>query len=100
MVSLTVSLTHYLTGIHTVLGKAEGQGVEWHGHVTAITVAPEYRRLSLGRKMMNLLELVSDATYRGFAPRFFRTDPCLHDRGDSQSATGTLLRSSIHEERQ
>ena len=61
-----ISLTHYLTGIHTVLGKAEGQGVEWHGHVTAITVAPEYRRLSLGRKMMNLLELVSDATYRGF----------------------------------
>jgi len=49
-----------------VIGKAEGQGVEWHGHVTAITVAPEYRRLSLGRKMMNLLELVSDATYHGF----------------------------------
>ncbi|GAW03149.1 acyl- N-acyltransferase [Lentinula edodes] len=47
-------------------GKAEGQGSEWHGHVTAITVAPEYRRLSLARKMMSLLELVSDETYRGF----------------------------------
>ncbi|EIN07135.1 N-acetyltransferase [Punctularia strigosozonata HHB-11173 SS5] len=49
-----------------VLGKAEGQGTEWHGHVTAITVAPEYRRLSLARKMMNLLEHVSDEAYRGF----------------------------------
>ncbi|KAJ4475553.1 N-acetyltransferase [Lentinula aciculospora] len=49
-----------------VIGKAEGQNTEWHGHVTAITVAPEYRRLSLARKMMSLLELVSDETYRGF----------------------------------
>ena len=49
-----------------VIGKAEGQGTEWHGHVTALTVAPEYRRLSLGRNMMDLLELVSDQAYRGF----------------------------------
>ncbi|KAJ4483635.1 N-acetyltransferase [Lentinula aciculospora] len=47
-----------------VIGKAEGQNTEWHGHVTAITVAPEYRRLSLARKMMSLL--VSDKHYRGF----------------------------------
>ncbi|KII88191.1 hypothetical protein PLICRDRAFT_110386 [Plicaturopsis crispa FD-325 SS-3] len=49
-----------------VLGKAEGASTEWHGHVTAITVAPEYRRLSLARKMMSLLELVSDQIYKGF----------------------------------
>jgi len=49
-----------------VLGKAEGTGVEWHGHVTAITVAPEYRRLSLARKMMSLLEMVSEEIYKGF----------------------------------
>ena len=49
-----------------VLGKAEGSGNEWHGHVTAITVAPEYRRLFLARKMMALLELVSDHSYKGF----------------------------------
>ncbi len=49
-----------------VLGKAEGSGAEWHGHVTALTVAPEYRRLSLARKMMDLLEFVSDEIYRGF----------------------------------
>ena len=49
-----------------VFGKAEGDGLEHHGHVTAITVAPEYRRLGLARKMMNLLELVSDDVYKGF----------------------------------
>lgn len=49
-----------------VIGKAEGSNTEWHGHVTAITVAPEYRRLSLARKMMSLLEIVSDETYKGF----------------------------------
>ena len=26
-----------------ILGKAEGQGHKWHGHVTAVTVAPESR---------------------------------------------------------
>lgn len=50
----------------TVLGKAEGQSTDHHGHVTALTVAPEYRRLSLARKMMSLLERVSDETYHGF----------------------------------
>jgi len=49
-----------------VLGKAEGTGTEWHGHVTALTVAPEYRRLSLARKMMSLLEMVSEEIYKGF----------------------------------
>ena len=49
-----------------VLGKAEGTGPEWHGHVTALTVAPEYRRLSLARKMMNVLEMVSEEIYNAF----------------------------------
>ncbi|KAF8231086.1 N-acetyltransferase [Tricholoma matsutake] len=49
-----------------VIGKAEGINLEWHGHVTALTVAPEYRRLGLARKMMNLLEMVSDESYKGF----------------------------------
>ena len=26
-----------------ILGKVEGQGENWHGHVTALTVAPEFR---------------------------------------------------------
>lgn len=40
------SLLYYTTPIVcTVMGKAEGKGELWHGHVTAVTVAPEYRRL-------------------------------------------------------
>ncbi|KAI0034029.1 N-acetyltransferase [Vararia minispora EC-137] len=48
-----------------VLGKAEGGREDWHGHVTAITVAPEYRRLGLAASMMKFLERVSDDVYRG-----------------------------------
>ena len=49
-----------------MIGKAEGQGTDWHGHVTAITVAPEYRRLSLAKNMMYELERISDDVYHGF----------------------------------
>ena len=28
-----------------IMGKCEGVGENWHGHVTAVTVGPEYRRL-------------------------------------------------------
>jgi len=49
-----------------VLGKAEGASTEWHGHITALTVAPEYRRLSLARNMISRLELISNELYKGF----------------------------------
>ncbi|KAF7778455.1 hypothetical protein Agabi119p4_2800 [Agaricus bisporus var. burnettii] len=65
-----------------VLGKAEGAGVEWHGHVTAITVAPEYRRLGLARKMMNLLELVSDELYKGFFVDLYEGERVLWEFGE------------------
>lgn len=42
------------------MGKVEGQGESWHGHVTALTVAPEYRRQKLAKKLMTLLEDFSD----------------------------------------
>ncbi|KAH9001387.1 N-acetyltransferase [Lactarius akahatsu] len=48
-----------------VLGKAEGSQNDFHGHVTALSVAPEYRRLSLARVLMNFLETVSDDVYGG-----------------------------------
>lgn len=57
----TFSSQHF----HIVIGKAEGNGPERHGHVTALTVAPEYRRLGLSRKFMAWLEKVSDENYRG-----------------------------------
>ena len=47
----------------TVLGKAEGKGEEWHGHVTAVTVAPDYRRIGLAARLMDFLESVSEKMY-------------------------------------
>jgi len=43
-----------------VMGKAEGPAENWHGHVTALTVGPEYRRLGLAAKLMNILEDISE----------------------------------------
>ena len=43
----------------SVLGKAEGKGRLWHGHVTAVTVGPPYRRQGLAQKLMNYLEDVT-----------------------------------------
>ncbi|CAI0400738.1 unnamed protein product [Linum tenue] len=43
-----------------IMGKVEGQGESWHGHVTAVTVATEFRRQQLAKKLMNLLEDISD----------------------------------------
>ena len=55
-----------LTSLDVVIGKAEGSHTDWHGHVSAISVAPEFRRLSLARKMMDVLEDISDRVYGGF----------------------------------
>ncbi|KAJ7624925.1 N-acetyltransferase 5, isoform CRA_d, partial [Roridomyces roridus] len=50
-----------------VFGKAEGSVQDWHGHITILTVAPEYRRLHIASTLIAMLERVSDSpTYRGF----------------------------------
>ncbi|KAF3285546.1 N-terminal acetyltransferase [Orbilia oligospora] len=49
-----------------IMGKAEGEGKEWHGHVTALTVAPAYRRLGLAKVLMEELERVSEEVYDGY----------------------------------
>jgi N-terminal acetyltransferase B complex catalytic subunit len=43
-----------------LMGKLEGRGIDWHSHVTAITVSPEYRRLGLAKGMMEVFEKSSD----------------------------------------
>lgn len=56
-----------------VIGKAEGRGKEWHGHISAVTVAPECRRLGLARTLVAEVERVSDKQYKGvFADLFVR----------------------------
>ncbi len=46
-----------------VMGKAEGEGSLWHGHVTALTVSPEFRRMKLAKTLMDILETVSEKMY-------------------------------------
>lgn len=48
-----------MTGVK-FLGKAEGKDKLWHGHVTAVTVSPEFRRLGLAHRLMNHLEDVTE----------------------------------------
>jgi N-terminal acetyltransferase B complex catalytic subunit len=45
------------------MGKAEGEGELWHGHVTAVTVAQKFRRLGVARNLMNLLETISEKMF-------------------------------------
>ncbi|ORY79397.1 acyl-CoA N-acyltransferase [Protomyces lactucae-debilis] len=60
-----------------VMGKTEGRGKDWHGHVTAVTVAPPYRRLGLAKKMMRLLEHASEAQDAFFVDLFVRSSNAL-----------------------
>ena len=41
------------------MGRPEGTGKELHGHVTALTVGPQYRRIGVANKLMEMLEQVS-----------------------------------------
>lgn len=54
------------------MGKAEGIGESWHGHVTALTVSPDYRRLGLAGKLMNFLEDISEKKRCFFVDLFVR----------------------------
>eukprot|EP01104_Vermistella_antarctica_P019272 TRINITY_DN7472_c0_g1_i1.p1 TRINITY_DN7472_c0_g1~~TRINITY_DN7472_c0_g1_i1.p1 ORF type:complete len:176 (-),score=24.33 TRINITY_DN7472_c0_g1_i1:400-927(-) len=49
-----------------VMGKVEGRGEEWHGHVTAVTVAPDSRRIGLAGLLMKMLEDVSEKTHNAY----------------------------------
>ena len=49
-----------------ILGKAEGDKKLWHGHVTAVTVSPEYRRLGVAKNLMAYLEEISEHLYNGY----------------------------------
>mmetsp|Transcript_24621 Transcript_24621/g.56833 ORF Transcript_24621/g.56833 Transcript_24621/m.56833 type:complete len:175 (-) Transcript_24621:59-583(-) len=42
-----------------IIGKVEGKGLDWHGHVSAISVAPDARRTGVANRLMEYLEEVS-----------------------------------------
>lgn len=47
--------------------------MEWHGHVTAVTVAPECRKQGLAKLLMNYLERVTDQKRGFFVDLFVRS---------------------------
>ena len=49
-----------------ILGKAEGDGELWHGHVTAVTVAPDFRRQQTAQKLMKILEDITEKVHAGY----------------------------------
>lgn len=55
-----------------IMGKAEGRAENWHGHVTALSVSPEHRRLGLAAKLMNTLEEISERKKCFFVDLFVR----------------------------
>lgn len=54
------------------MGKAEGAAENWHGHVTALSVSPDYRRLGLAATLMKFLEDVSEKKRCFFVDLFVR----------------------------
>ncbi|XP_059754307.1 N-alpha-acetyltransferase 20 isoform X2 [Balaenoptera ricei] len=63
-----------------IMGKAEGSVAreEWHGHVTALSVAPEFRRLGLAAKLMELLEEISERDSTDDLPKWREELPLQH----------------------
>nr|VZI50563.1 unnamed protein product [Spirometra erinaceieuropaei] len=55
-----------------MVAKSEGQGENWHGHVTALSVAPEYRRVGLAGRLMKGFEDTSERKACYFLDLFVR----------------------------
>ncbi|XP_031562454.1 N-alpha-acetyltransferase 20-like [Actinia tenebrosa] len=57
-----------------IMGKAEGDSSkdQWHGHVTALSVEPESRRLGIAAKLMSSLENISEKKEAFFVDLFVR----------------------------
>jgi len=55
-----------------IMGKSEGVGENWHGHVTCLSVAPMYRREQLAAKLMKYLEDISEIKKCYFVDLFVR----------------------------
>ncbi|KAI1722396.1 acetyltransferase (GNAT) family domain-containing protein [Ditylenchus destructor] len=55
-----------------IMGKAEGRGENWHGHVTALSIAPQFRRQGLAATFMENLEKISESKNCYFVDLFVR----------------------------
>jgi len=55
-----------------IMGKSEGTGENWHGHVTAVSVCPAHRHGGVAVKLMHYLEQVSEQKQCYFVDLFVR----------------------------
>merc|ERR1719498_674581 len=49
-----------------IIGKVEGNGENWHAHVSALSVAPEFRRTGIARRLMDYLEEISERVHDAY----------------------------------
>lgn len=56
-----------------VIGKVEGENLDWHGHVTALSVSPEFRGAGIASQLMQMLESISDRFNCYFVDLFVRS---------------------------
>lgn len=43
-----------------MMGKTEGKGQDWHAHITAVTISPRFRRISLASMLCDTLKTITD----------------------------------------
>lgn len=55
-----------------MISKAEGRRSSWHGHVSAITVGPAFRRLAVARRLMAVCEALGERDNCFFVDLFVR----------------------------
>ncbi|KAK9457723.1 acyl-CoA N-acyltransferase [Dipodascopsis uninucleata] len=60
----TMNANNDITGY--MMGKTEGTGNQWHGHVTCLSVAADYRRIGLARILVDNLERRSEDPYNAY----------------------------------
>ena len=47
-------------GVGKVEGDTAPEKKDWHGHVSVLTIAPEYRRVGYSLKIMKIIEDISE----------------------------------------
>ncbi|KAL0222728.1 hypothetical protein P9112_002118 [Eukaryota sp. TZLM1-RC] len=68
--SVSKSCNGNITGY--MIGKAEGENELWHGHISAVTISPLYRRMGLAKNLIEWLERQSEKQECYFVDLFVR----------------------------
>ena len=66
-------------GVGKVEGDTAPEKKDWHGHVSVLTIAPEYRRVGYSLKFMKLIEDISELVQELFVAVFHRDDAFFVD---------------------